>query len=55
VAAGEELIHPDIKKLGRFGKLCHRVTADRTLSKTRGAGWEFVHVCIDDASRIAFS
>ena len=50
-----ELIHLDIKKLGRFEKPGHRVTGDRTLGQSRGAGWEFVHVCIDDASRVAFS
>jgi transposase len=50
-----ELIHLDIKKLGRFEKPGHRVTGDRTLGKSRGAGWEFVHVCIDDHSRVAFS
>lgn len=50
-----ELIHLDIKKLGRFEKPGHRVTGDRTLGKSRRAGWEFVHVCIDDASRIACS
>ena len=59
-----ELIHLDIKKLGRFDKPGHRVTGDRTgQSSTRGvragkawgAGWEYVHVCIDDASRIACS
>ena len=51
-----ELIHIDIKKLGRFDKVGHRVTGDRTgQSNSRGIGWEFVHVCIDDASRIAFS
>jgi len=59
-----ELIHIDIKKLGRFERVGHRITGDRTRqSNTRGrrdgerygAGWEFVHVCIDDASRIAFS
>jgi transposase InsO family protein len=49
-----ELIHIDIKKLGRFKKVGHRITDDRT-QKTRGAGWEFVHVCIDDNSRVAFS
>jgi transposase InsO family protein len=49
-----ELIHIDIKKLGRFDRVGHRITGDRQ-SKSRGAGWEFVHVCIDDASRIAFS
>ncbi|WP_066803963.1 IS481 family transposase [Sphingomonas asaccharolytica] len=59
-----ELIHIDIKKLGRFERVGHRITGDRTRqSNSRGyrdggrygAGWEFVHVCIDDASRIAFS
>lgn len=54
-AAGE-MIHLDIKKLGRFEKPGHRVTGDRTgQSKSRGVGWEFVHVCIDDHSRVAFS
>jgi transposase len=59
-----ELIHLDIKKLGRFERVGHRITGDRTRqSSTRGrrqgqswgVGWEYAHVCIDDASRIAFS
>src|SRR5436309_2485220 len=51
-----ELIHIDIKKLGKFSRIGHRVTGVRSEeSRTRDAGWEFVHVCIDDASRIAFS
>jgi transposase InsO family protein len=51
-----ELIHLDIKKLGRFEKPGHRVTGDRAgQSNSRGVGWEYVHVCIDDASRIACS
>jgi len=51
-----DLIHIDIKKLGRFEKVGHRITGDRTgHSNSRGVGWEFVHVSIDDASRIAFS
>jgi transposase InsO family protein len=49
-----ELIHIDIKKLGRFDRVGHRITGDRQC-KSRGAGWEYVHVCIDDASRVAFS
>ena len=49
-----ELIHIDIKKLGRFNRTGHRITGDRSgPNKSRGAGWEFVHVCIDDASRVA--
>lgn len=50
-----ELIHLDIKKLGRFEKPGHRITGDRASGKSRGVGWEYVHVCIDDASRIACS
>jgi transposase InsO family protein len=51
-----ELIHIDIKKLGKFDRVGHRITGDRTgQSNARGIGWEFVHVCIDDASRIAFT
>lgn len=48
------LIHLDIKKLGRFERVGHRITGDRTgQSNSRGVGWEYVHVCIDDASRTA--
>ena len=51
-----DMIHIDIKKLGRFDKVGHRITGDRTgQSNSRGVGWEFVHVGIDDASRVAFS
>jgi transposase InsO family protein len=59
-----DLIHIDIKKLGRFDQVGHRITGDRRGQSSRrgrrqgkswGAGWEFVHVCIDDASRLAFS
>jgi len=51
-----DLLHIDIKKLGRFDRIGHRITGDRTgQSNSRGIGWEYVHVCIDDASRIAFS
>ena len=50
-----ELIHIDIKKLGRFDRVGHRITGNRRQGETRGAGWEYVHVAIDDASRLAFS
>ena len=51
-----EMIHIDIKKLGKFNQVGHRITGDRTgQSNSRGVGWEFLHVCIDDASRVAFS
>jgi transposase InsO family protein len=49
-----ELIHVDIKKLGRIGRIGHRIHGDRT-TRVRGIGWEFVHVAIDDASRMAYA
>jgi transposase InsO family protein len=54
-----EMIHIDIKKLGKIDGIGHRITGDRTGQSRRrgrgqGLGWEFVHVCIDDASRVAF-
>jgi transposase InsO family protein len=53
-AAAGDLLHLDIKKLGRIVRPSHRVTGDRHDS-VPGAGWEYVHVAIDDHSRIAFS
>lgn len=50
-----ELIHLDIKKLARIERLGHRITGNRQRDHVRGAGWEFLHVAIDDASRIAFA
>jgi transposase InsO family protein len=57
-----ELVHIDVKKLGRIRGAGHRVTASRASQrKTRRegrrvgvAGWEFVHVCVDDATRLAY-
>jgi transposase InsO family protein len=51
-----ELIHLDIKKLGRIGSVGHRITGryPGAVNRHLGIGWEFVHVCIDDASRVAF-
>ena len=48
-----ELIHIDVKKLGRIGRPGHRVNGDRA-TRTRRIGWEFVHVCIDDCTRLAY-
>lgn len=48
-----ELLHLDIKKLGRIQSIGHRITGNRR-DTSPGAGWEFVHVCIDDASRLAY-
>jgi transposase len=54
-----ELIHIDVKKLGRILRPGHRVTGNRRdrFTDARGygvAGWEFVHICIDDATRLAY-
>jgi transposase InsO family protein len=54
-----ELIHLDIKKLGKIDGIGHRITGDRRGQSNRrargqGLGWEFAHVSIDDASRLAF-
>jgi transposase InsO family protein len=51
-----ELVHLDIKKLGRIGSVGHRITGRQTgvVNRHLGIGWEYVHVGIDDASRIAF-
>ena len=49
-----ELLHIDIKKLGRFDKIGHRITGERT-QRARHIGWEYVFVAVDDHSRIAFT
>jgi hypothetical protein len=55
-AAPGELIHIDIKKLGKFNRIGHRITGDRVgQSNTRGVGWEYLHLAIDDHSRLAYS
>ena len=55
-----ELLHIDIKKLGRIDGIGHRITGDRTGQSNRravgrGLGWEYVHVAVDDASRLAYT
>ncbi len=47
------LLYLDIKKLGRFARPGHRVTGD-CQQNTPGAGWGYVHVAIDDHSRVTF-
>ncbi len=49
-----ELLHIDIKKLGRFDKVGHRITGDRT-QRARDIGWDHVFVAVDDHSRVAFT
>jgi transposase InsO family protein len=53
-AAPGDLLHIDIKKFARIVKPGHRVTGDPR-DETRGAGWEFLYVAVDDHSRIAFT
>jgi transposase InsO family protein len=49
-----DLLHIDIKKLGRIvGGPGHRAHGDRTVRK-RGAGWEHIYVCVDDHSRLSY-
>ena len=51
-----ELLHLDVKKLGRIVKVGHRITGDRQQARTGAAkGWEYLHVAIDDASRVAYA
>jgi transposase InsO family protein len=58
-----ELLHIDVKKLGRIpqGRAGHRVHGQRGLQRSprkdgkKTVGWEFVHVCVDDATRLAYA
>ena len=47
-----DLLHIDIKKLGRIGRMGYRVTGDQS-KRARGVGWEFLFVGVDDHARIA--
>jgi transposase InsO family protein len=47
-----ELVHVDIKKLGRFWTVGKRIYGDR-LARNRHAGWQYLHLAIDDHSRLA--
>ena len=48
-----EIIHIDIKKLAKIDGVGHRIHGDR--SKGKGKGWEYLHVAVDDHSRLAYS
>jgi transposase InsO family protein len=56
-----ELVHVDVKKLGRIvAGAGHRIHGDRARQRRqvragkRTTGWEYVHVCVDDATRLAY-
>lgn len=48
-----ELVHVDMKRVGRIGVVGHRIHGDRQ-RRVRGLGWETIHVCVDDFSRVAY-
>ena len=48
-----DMLHLDIKPLGRIGRVGHRIHGDRR-QRARGVGWEYVHVAVDDHSRVAY-
>jgi transposase InsO family protein len=51
-----EMIHLDIKKLGRINGIGHRFAPRGPgMHGARGHGWDFLHVCVDDASRLAYT
>lgn len=54
-SAPGEMIHLDIKKLGRINGVGHRFTGRGPGTHNLGKGWDFLHVCIDDASRLAYT
>lgn len=49
-----DLIHLDIKKLGRFAQMGHRITGHHRRKRSRHLGYDYVHVAIDDHSRLAY-
>lgn len=48
-----QLLHLDTKKLGRIQGVGHRIHGNRR-KRARGVGWEILHVCIDDATRLVY-
>jgi transposase InsO family protein len=51
-----ELVHVDVKKVGRIDGVGHRISGRSAgHHRARGAGWDYVHVCVDDATRIAYA
>lgn len=49
-----DLLHLDVKKLGRVGRVGHRIHGNRR-TRVRGIGWEYVHVAVDDHTRLAYA
>ena len=53
-AEAGDLVHLDIKKLGRIGRVGHRIHGDRQ-RRSRAVGWEYLHVAVDDHSRASYT
>jgi len=49
-----QLLHVDVKKLGKIGRVGHRIHGDYR-RRARGVGWEAVHVAIDDCTRLGYA
>jgi transposase len=49
-----ELVHVDVKKLGRFNRPGHRVMGRGPGNHNYKPGWEAIHVCVDDTTRLAY-
>jgi len=49
-----ELLHLEVKKLGRIVQVGHRMTGNRR-DTVNGAGWDYLHIAIDDASRVPYA
>lgn len=51
---GGDLLHIDLKRLGRIQGVGHRIHGNRR-GRARGIGWEYLHVAIDDATRLTYA
>ena len=50
-----DLLHVDLKRLGRVAGIGHRIHGDRRRRRARKVGWEYLHVAIDDATRLTYA
>ena len=50
-----ELVHVDIKKLGRFWTIGKRILGPEVGHRSPRAGWQYLHIAIDDHSRLAYA
>lgn len=50
-----QMLHLDTKKLGKIVGVGHRITGRENTRRRKGRGWEYLHVCVDDTSRTAYT